>query len=170
MRLAEKITGSLLRCGGSGKIKSKIVVKVPINLRKRKYAYTIKGDVLELMLKISARTDDDREIMMRVSAALPNGVTLSNADIIHTVNMSLRDALLGADPTFTAIDGSKFKIRLASAAKKDFSDMRIKIPERGLMGDIAKGSYIFDIKVSFPDTSKLSNDDCATLGEILSKL
>jgi len=158
------------KCHGAGKIKSTVSIKVPVNLCKRRYTYNVEGDLFKLMLKIPNRTGDGRDVLMRVTAKMPDGVTLSGSNILHKVNIGLRDAVLGPDPAFTAIDGSKFKIKLSSAIKKDFSDIYIKIPERGMMGDGRRGTYVFDVRVSFPNISALNKSELDDLRVLLDKL
>lgn len=157
-------------CKGTGKIKKKVSIKVPVNMHKKQYAYTVEGDILKLILKVANRSADGRDILLRVSAKIPENVVLNGSNVIHTVNISLSEALFGPDPTFITIDGSKFKIKLAAVIKKDFSEIFIKISERGIMGVGRRGTYVFNVKVSFPDTSILEQSDIATLKNILGKL
>lgn len=164
------LDASCSQCHGAGKIKSTVSIKVPVNLCTKRYSYNVEGDLFKLILKIPNRTGDGRDVLMRVTSKLPEDITLSGSNIVHKVNISLKDAMLGPDPTFTTIDGSKFKIKLSTAIKKDFSDIYIKIPERGMMGDGRRGTYVFDVRVSFPNISALSESELNDLRNLLDKL
>lgn len=97
-----------------------------------------------------------------------NHIEIEGGDIIHEVDISLKDSLFPNEFIFEAVDGKKFKIK--SFNSNSLTKFSLNIPDQGLIRENGQpGRYIFKLNVVKPDLSTLSDEEIATLVNLLSK-
>lgn len=99
---------------------------------------------------------------------VPEGVTFYNGDIVQHVNMTMTDFLRGE--VFNKVSYATHDI--SGIRLNEHGQAELRIPGGGMARDLDGnvGCYVFDIGVSMPDVSRLSESDREKLLELLDKL
>lgn len=95
-------------------------------------------------------------------------IELENGDIIQEADISLKDALFPDEIIFESVDSKKFKVK--SFNINSLTKFSLNIPNQGILRENGQpGRYIFKLNVIKPDISGLSDEETATLVNLLSR-
>ena len=109
------------------------------------------------------------DLFIRITIDLQGLVVTETADLLQTVNLSIYDVLFTSDLVLENPLGKKYKINAINSPS--LSNIQIKIPEQGLVSAFGRrGAYIFQINLTRPDISKISDEKVIALKELLRDL
>lgn len=96
------------------------------------------------------------------------GVEIDGSDIIHDIDISLKDALYPNELIFESVDSKKYRIK--SFNTDNLSKISVNISNAGIRNEAGSvGRYIFKPNIIKPNLSTLSEEEIETLVNFLSK-
>ena len=108
------------------------------------------------------------DLIIRVLIESPNGIYVEGNDIVHEIDISLKDALFPEDLILESIEGKKYRIK--SFNTDTLSNISIKISGAGIVNHYGElGRYVFKPNIIRPNLSELSEEEVSQLVNFLSK-
>jgi DnaJ-class molecular chaperone len=157
-------------------------LSVNVNLRERYFPvvkqrnglYTVQlrirgyGDSVDYINQLNGSTQRAVGDLLLNLIISTDRVEIDNGDIIHEVDIPLTEALFPEEFIFESIDSKKFKIK--SFNSNSLAKLTLNIPGNGLLKENGQpGRYCFKLNVIKPNLSALSDEEIATLVNLLSR-
>lgn len=156
-------------------------VSIRINLRELSYPISDVNGEWFIKLRLAGRghqmTVDNPwgrnqqltgDLIIRVMIQTQAGISFEGNDIVHEIDISLKDALFPEDLILESIEGKKYRIK--SFNTDSLNNISIKISGAGLVNGYGElGRYIFKPNIIRPNLSELSEEEVSQLMNFLSK-
>ena len=156
-------------------------VSIQVNLRELHYPISEENGVMFIKLRLAGRGHQMNvenpwgrsqqlvgDLIVRVLIETTDKVSFVGNDIVHEIDISLKDALFPEDLIMESVEGKKYRIKSFNA--DSLSNINIKISGAGIANHYGVlGRYIFKPNIIRPNLSELSEEEVSQLVNFLSK-
>jgi curved DNA-binding protein len=118
---------------------------------------------LQFGLESTSRVSGDLIVNVNIDML---GLSIEHTDLVQETELTLYDVLFGKEIILESNLGKKFRIK--SLGSNKLTDLRIRIPEMGLVSEYGnRGGLIFKINVKMPDLAQLTEEELTSLRDLL---
>jgi DnaJ-class molecular chaperone len=134
-----------------------------VQLRIKGYGSSI--DFVNQLRKTTERAVGD----LLVNLIIPTDrLEIENGDIVQEVDISMKDSLFPEEFIFETIDAKKFRVK--SFPGNSLTKFSLNVPDQGILKENGQlGRYSFKLNILKPDLSNLTDEEIATLVNLLSR-